>query len=97
MADVKPNLLVLGSGIVGLHTAIRLEQDYPHAQVTIMAPRNLNVGEADAGASLFRPTPRIPGTHPDMNTEWIRNSWGKFLDLVLFFWYERCLLLIKVL
>ena len=84
MADVKPNLLVLGSGIVGLHTAIRLEQDYPHAQVTIMAPRNINVGEAAAtaaGASLFRPTPRIPGTHPDMNMEWIKSSWGKFLKL----------------
>ena len=80
MADVKPNLLVLGSGIVSLHTAIRLEQDYPHAQVTIMAPKNINVGEA-AGASLFRPTPRIPGTHPDMNMEWIKSSWGKFLKL----------------
>ena len=84
MADVKPNLLVLGSGIVGLHTAIRLEQDYPHAHVTIMAPSNLNVGEAAAaaaaaGASLFLPTPRIPGTHPDMNMEWIKSSWGKFL------------------
>ena len=83
MADVKPNLLVLGSGIVSLHTAIRLEQDYPHAQVTIMAPKNINVGEAAAaaGASLFRPTPRIPGTHPDMNMEWIKSSWGKFLKL----------------
>jgi hypothetical protein len=82
MADVKPNLLVLGSGIVGLHTAIRLEEDYPLARVTIMAPRNLNVGEAAAAAeaSLFRPTPRIPGTHPDMNMEWIKSSWGKFFS-----------------
>ena len=74
----KPNLLVLGSGIVGLHTAIRLEQDYPHAQVTIMAPSNLNVGEEEVVASLFRPSTRIGGTTPTMNMEWMQNSWGKF-------------------
>ena len=77
MADEKPNLLVLGGGIVGLHTAIRLEQDYPHAKVTVMAPRNVNEGEA-AGSTLFRPSTRIAGTNSPMNMHWIKNSWGKF-------------------
>ena len=79
MADEKPNLLVLGGGIVGLHTAIRLEQDYPHAKVTVMAPRNVKDREA-AGATMFRPSTRIAGTNSSMNMHWIKSSWGKFFN-----------------
>ena len=32
-----PNILVLGGGIVGLNTALRLQKDYPRAKITIMA------------------------------------------------------------
>ena len=78
MADEKPNLLVLGSGIVGLHTAIRLEQDYPHAKVTVMAPRNVKDREA-AGSTLFLPSTRIAGTNSSMNMHWIKSSWGKLI------------------
>ena len=91
MADQKPNLLVLGGGIVGLQTAIRLEQDYPHARVTIMTPRKINVGE-DMGASLFLPTPQIPGTHPTMNLDWMKTSWGKSFCYQCAYYVEKAIL-----
>ena len=34
-----PRMLVLGSGVVGLNTAIRLQMDYPQAEITIMADK----------------------------------------------------------
>ena len=37
--STTPRMLVLGSGVVGLNTAIRLQMDYPQAEITIMADK----------------------------------------------------------
>ena len=38
-SSTTPRILVLGSGVVGLNTAIRLQMDYPQAEITIMADK----------------------------------------------------------
>ena len=38
-STITPRILVLGSGVVGLNTAIRLQMDYPQAEITIMADK----------------------------------------------------------
>ena len=35
----SPNILILGCGVVGLNTALRLQSDYPNAKVSIMAEK----------------------------------------------------------
>ena len=36
---MSTKILVLGSGVVGLNTALQLQNDFPEAQVTIMAEK----------------------------------------------------------
>ena len=35
----QKKILVLGSGVVGLNTALRIQEDHPEAEVTIMAEK----------------------------------------------------------
>ena len=35
----QKKILVLGSGVVGLNTALRLQKDLPEAEITIMAEK----------------------------------------------------------
>lgn len=55
-------IAVVGAGVVGLSTAVRLQQTLPQARVTIISDRFEQETTSDGAAGIFRPTPgKIPG------------------------------------
>ena len=78
---IQCQLLVLGGGIVGLNTALRLQKDFPQAEVTIMAADWGENTVSGVAAGFFRATPSIRGPTPDIAQQWTRESWAHYQHL----------------
>lgn len=52
---------VLGAGVVGLSTALELQDKYPNARVTIIANKFGVDTTSDVAAGIFRPGPSFSG------------------------------------
>ena len=76
-----PNVLVLGGGIVGLNSALRLQKDFPRAQITIMAEDFGEKTVSQVAAGFFRATKSIRGPTIEVSKEWIRASWNFYQHL----------------
>ena len=48
-------ICVLGAGVIGLHAAVRLQQDFPAARVTIIAAGQGHQTTSIGAAGIFRP------------------------------------------
>jgi glycine/D-amino acid oxidase-like deaminating enzyme len=56
------NVCVIGAGVIGLSTAIQIQETYPSAKVTVIADKFDKETLSDGAAGLFRPTTDlIPG------------------------------------
>ena len=76
-----PNILVLGGGIVGLNTALRLQKDYPRAKITIMAENWLDKTVSQVAAGFFRATKGIRGPSEEVTQQWLRDAWSYYVNL----------------
>ena len=77
----KPKVLILGGGVVGLNTALRLQDDLPDCQLTLMAE---SVGQdcvSNVAAGIFRPSASIRGPSADLTKQWIKSSWNYYQNL----------------
>ena len=52
---------VLGSGIIGLSTALELQREYPNAQVSIIADSFIEDTTSYVAAGIFRPSTSFMG------------------------------------
>lgn len=50
------SIAVLGAGVVGLSTAINIQNLFPRAEVTVIADKFNTDTTSDGAAGLFRPT-----------------------------------------
>ena len=78
---IQVQMLVLGGGIVGLNTALRLQKDFPQAVVTIMATDWGVNTVSGVAAGFFRATPSIRGPTPGIAQQWTRESWAHYQHL----------------
>ena len=79
--EVNCNILVLGAGIVGLNTALRLQTDFPKGQITIMAADWGENTVSRVAAGFFRATKSIRGPTKEIAQQWTRESWGFYQHL----------------
>ena len=74
-----PSIAVVGAGVVGLSTAVCLQQHLPDVTVTVVADKFTTATTSDGAAGIFRATEvKVPGIHPDRLrsvTENLRLSW----------------------
>ncbi|XP_064611182.1 D-aspartate oxidase-like isoform X2 [Liolophura sinensis] len=73
---------VVGAGVVGLCTAVNVQQLLPHAWVTIIADNFSEETTSDGAGGLFRPTAEfIKGVPPDTIKQWTRDSAEYFMKI----------------
>lgn len=60
------NFGVIGCGIIGLTTALELQNIFPNAQVTILADRFNEETTSYVAAGIFRPGTSFTGSNTDV-------------------------------
>lgn len=60
------NFAVIGSGVVGLTTALELQEQFPNANVTIVAEKFGVETTSDVAAGIFRPGTNFSGPTDDI-------------------------------
>ena len=78
---VPHHILVLGGGIVGLNTALRLQKDFPTVKLTIMAENYLDKTVSQVAAGFFRATKGIRGPSQEVTQQWLRDAWSYYMNL----------------
>ena len=64
MSDLK--FCVLGAGVVGLTTALQLQETFPGCEVTIIAEKFNTETTSDGAAGLFCPFPSFQAQTPQL-------------------------------
>lgn len=59
--ETKMHFAVVGSGVVGLSTALELQKQFPNAHVTIVADKFGIETTSDVAAGIFRPGTNFSG------------------------------------
>jgi len=77
----QKKILVLGSGVVGLNTALRLQTDHPEAEITIMAEKFDSELVSYVAAGFYRAGPKPISSSPELTKEWLKNSWNYYKHL----------------
>lgn len=77
----QKHILVLGCGVVGLNSALRLQQDIPGVQITIMAENLAEGTVSNVAAGIFRASTSIRGPTPQLTKKWIKESWCYYQNL----------------
>lgn len=54
-------ICVLGAGVVGLTTALEIQNEFPNSQVTILAEKFNEDTTSDIAAGIFRPATSFSG------------------------------------
>ena len=78
----KPQIAVVGAGVVGLSTALSIQQTIPSIDVTIIADKFLNETLSYGAGGLFRPEVNI-GTTVAKAEEWAKTSYDHYIKLCM--------------
>lgn len=77
-------IAVIGAGIVGLTTAVNVQEMVPNAQVTILADKFGNDTTSAGAGGIYRPTAHlIKGVSVETIREWVTDSWNYFTSLAM--------------
>lgn len=76
MASKSYRVGVVGAGVVGLSTAVQIQESLPSsAQVTIIADKFDRDTTSDGAAGVFRPTAEVvKGVQPELFRKWTKDS-----------------------
>lgn len=82
MLGSKPEICVIGAGVVGLSTALAILEDVPSVNVTVVADKFLSQTLSYGAGGFFRPEENIG---PDRETikRWAKCSYDRYSDLAI--------------
>lgn len=72
---------ILGSGVIGLTTALELQNEYRNAQITIIADKFYNDTVSYVAAGIFRPGTAFTGPTEEITKKWIYDSYQHWDDI----------------
>ncbi|EDV90873.1 D-aspartate oxidase [Drosophila grimshawi] len=72
---------VLGSGIIGLTTALELQEQFPTAQISIIADRFNEDTVSYVAAGIFRPGTSFMGPTQEITQQWMRDAFNYWDDI----------------
>lgn len=67
---------VIGAGIVGLNTALQLQEEFPNAQVSIIADRYEENTTSYVAAGIFRPGNGFHGATKEITRKWVTDAYN---------------------
>lgn len=68
-------IVVVGSGIVGLTTALELQKEYRNAQISIVADKFYKDTVSYVAAGIFRPGTAFSGPTEEITKKWVVDSY----------------------
>eukprot|EP00088_Acartia_fossae_P028032 TRINITY_DN28809_c0_g1_i2.p1 TRINITY_DN28809_c0_g1~~TRINITY_DN28809_c0_g1_i2.p1 ORF type:complete len:337 (+),score=49.15 TRINITY_DN28809_c0_g1_i2:44-1054(+) len=74
----EDDLVVVGCGVVGITTALFLQERFPNSQVKIVSGKLSPETISDVAAGIFRWTMRTP---PEYESKWPQEAWAWFQNL----------------
>ncbi|CRK92949.1 CLUMA_CG006587, isoform A [Clunio marinus] len=74
-------IAVVGSGVVGLTTAIELQKEYRNANITIIADNFYKDTTSYVAAGIFRPGTSFSGPTEEITKKWVRDSYQHWDDI----------------
>lgn len=78
----KQRIAVIGAGVVGLSTAVQIQEALPSSHVTIIANRFNQETTSDGAAGIFRPNGEVvPGVQMDLLRQWTKDSFAFYHEL----------------
>ncbi|XP_022250332.1 D-aspartate oxidase-like [Limulus polyphemus] len=84
MASLKgphPKVVVIGAGVVGLSTALCIQEIMPGVELTVIADKFENDTLSSGAGGLFRPDDNI-GPSNKIFKEWCRDSYNHFMSIL---------------
>lgn len=72
---------MVGAGVIGLHTACRIQEELPNVQVTIVADKFTTDTLSGGVAGIFRPSCHLQGPEPNIARKWHDDSWEYYRKL----------------
>ncbi|KAF5306431.1 hypothetical protein FQR65_LT07343 [Abscondita terminalis] len=75
------NIAVLGAGVVGLNTALEIQQKFRNAKITVLAETFNTETTSFVAAGLFRPSTSFSGPSETLTRKWINDSFHHWNDL----------------
>ncbi|GFT64008.1 d-aspartate oxidase [Nephila pilipes] len=80
--DLKgKDIAVLGAGIVGLSTALSLQEEFPMANITVFADKFNEETLSSGAGGIFRPDINVHGDEERVRT-WCKDSLSHFMDII---------------
>ncbi|ELU06258.1 hypothetical protein CAPTEDRAFT_19157 [Capitella teleta] len=77
--NILIDVAVVGAGVVGLSTAVKIQESIPKARVTLISDRFGQETTSDGAAGIFRPTVgKVPGVPIPTLKKWLRDSWDRY-------------------
>jgi len=74
-------IAVVGSGIVGLSTALELQSEYRNASITIIAEKFNQFTTSYVAAGIFRPGTSFAGPSEEITKKWIYDAYKHWDEL----------------
>lgn len=71
----KMRIAIIGSGVVGLTTALELQNEYRHARISIIADKFNKETTSYAAAGIFRPGTSFSGPTDEITRKWIYDAY----------------------
>ncbi|XP_077286451.1 D-amino acid oxidase 1 [Arctopsyche grandis] len=78
-----PKVGIVGAGVVGLTTALLIQDEIKGAQVSILADKFENETTSFVAAGVFRPGTSFSGPDDGTTKQWVSQSWDHWNDLVM--------------
>ncbi|RZF48265.1 hypothetical protein LSTR_LSTR006232 [Laodelphax striatellus] len=73
---------VVGAGVVGLTSALEIQNTFPSAEVCLTADKFNKDTTSDGAAGLFRPGNSFCGASVEVTKKWIKDSYSYYNDLI---------------
>lgn len=72
---------ILGSGVIGLTTALELQKEYPNASISIVADKFYKDTVSYVAAGIFRPGTAFCGPTEEITKKWVSDSFQHWDDI----------------
>jgi D-aspartate oxidase len=66
---------IVGAGVCGLTTALELQNEFPNAQVSILADKFYKETTSYVAAGIFRPGTSFSGSTEEITRKWVKDAY----------------------
>lgn len=81
-SSANPTITVVGGGVIGLTSALRLKQSYPESSITVVAEKFSRETTSEGAGGLWKPF-ALTGTPDELVNRWGKETLDHYMDIYL--------------